>query len=190
MSTKQLNGYTPYFRELTEVQKNWGWFLALGILLIALGAIAIGSSIFVTVLSIFFLGVLLVIAGISQIIYSFWARQWSGLFLSQLIGILYIVTGFLCIAKPAVTALSLTLLIAAFFLVGGLFRMINSIALRYDHWGWVFINGLITFALGLLIFSDWPYSGLFIIGLFIGIDLILSGWTAVLLALTARPATR
>ncbi|MBA3722699.1 MAG: DUF308 domain-containing protein [Parachlamydiaceae bacterium] len=162
----------------------------MGIILIILGMIALSYNFFTTYYSIVVLGSLLVISGAVQIAQSFLARKWSGLFLSLLVGILYIVVGFMCLAKPTQTAMSLTLLIAAFLFIGGLFRMITSALLRFDQWGWVFFNGVITFILGIMIFSEWPISGLWVIGLFIGIDMILSGWSWVLLALTARPQVK
>lgn len=176
------NGY----QELGQIQKNWGWFLALGILLVALGTAAIGSSFYVTVFSVIFLGILLLIAGAVQITEAFMAHRWKGLLYSLLIGILYLVTGFLCVTKPTVTAVALTFWVAAFCFVAGLFRMLSASVLRFEHWGWVFFNGLVTFILGIMIYIDWPLSGLWVIGLFIGIDIILSGITWITLALKSR----
>lgn len=177
---------TNYFYDIGEVRQNWGWFLALGLLLVVLGVGVIGSSFFATLFSIMFLGIFLLGAGIIQIVQTFMARKWSGVFLSLLLAVLYLVTGFLCVARPEITAITLTLWIAAFFFIAGLFRMISSLILRFDHWGWIFFNGLITFILGILIFSDWPISGLWVIGLFIGIDLVLTGVSWIALSLTAR----
>lgn len=180
------NRLTPYLAEVDSVRKNWTWFLALGLLLVVLGTAVIGSAYYATVFSVILFGFLLLGAGIVQIMQAFLARNWSGLFLALILGVLYIVTGFLCIAKPSSSAITLTFYIAAFCFVAGLFRMIASLILRFDHWGWVFFNGLITFILGLMIFSDWPLSGLWVIGLFVGIDMILSGWSWILLSLAAR----
>lgn len=179
-------GLTNYFGEIEDVRKNWGWFFALGILLVLLGISVISSSVYATVFSVMLFGIFLMGSGIVQIIQAFLARKWSGLFLALLLGLLYLVVGFLCATKPAVTAVSLTLWIAVFFFIAGLFRMFYALILRFDQWGWFFFNGLITFILGVLIYSDWPLSGFWVIGLFIGIDLILSGWTWVVLSLTAR----
>lgn len=178
---------TPYIRDIAEVRNNWGSFFAIGLLLIILGVIAVTFNVFTTMFSVFLLGILLIVSGAAQIAQSFLARKWSGLFLALLAGILYIVVGFFCVAKPIASATGLTLLIAAFLLIGGLFRMLTSAILRFEQWGWVFFNGLITFILGLMIYADWPVSGLWIIGMFVGIDMILSGWSWVILALTARP---
>lgn len=175
-----------FTRELTQVRQNWGWFFALGIVLILLGASVIGSTFVATLFSIILLGLFLIAGGIIQIVQAFLAPKWSGLFLSLLLGVLYIVVGALCVARPTVTAVNLTLLIAAFCFVAGLFRMLSSVLIRFEKWGWVFFNGLVTFLLGLVIYADWPISGLWVIGLFIGIDMILSGWSWVLLSLGAR----
>jgi uncharacterized membrane protein HdeD (DUF308 family) len=172
--------------KIHEVKENWGWFFALGLLLIILGTAIIGSSYYATVFSVMIFGLFLMGAGAVQIIQAFLARKWSGLFLSLFLGVLYIVTGFICVASPTTAAISITLWIAAFCFIVGLFRMLAALVLRFDQWGWVFFNGLVTFILGLMIYENWPLSGLWVIGLFIGIDLILSGWSWVILSLSAR----
>lgn len=174
------------FNKIESVRENWGWFLCLGILLVLLGCAIIGSSYFATIFSVIIFGVFLLCAGVVQIFQAFLARKWSGLFLSLFLGILYIVTGFICLGKPETAAISITLWIAAFCFVAGIFKMISSLLIRFDQWGWVFFNGLVTFLLGAMIYANWPLSGLWVIGLFIGVDLILAGWSWVLLSLTAR----
>jgi uncharacterized membrane protein HdeD (DUF308 family) len=174
------------FREIDEVRNNWGWFLAFGILLVLLGFAVISSSFYATIFSVVILGLFLIGAGVVQIVQAFIARKWSGFFLSLLLGILYILVGFFCAARPAIAAVSLTLWIAAFFFVIGIFRMLVALIMQYDEWGWLFFNGLITFILGVMIYSEWPISGLWVIGLFVGVDMILSGWSWIVLSLTAR----
>lgn len=180
---KQL---TYKFKDIKNVNKNWIWFFLLGLLLILVGTAAIGSSFFTTLFSIVVLGVFLLFAGVVQIVQAVLAHKWSGFFLSLLLGLLYLVTGFFCVKEPGTTAVAITFWIAAFCFIGGLFRMIASLLLRFEHWGWVFFNGIVTFLLGLMIYNSWPYSGLWVIGLFVGIDMILSGWSWVLLSLFAR----
>lgn len=180
------NRLTSRFGEIEEVRKNWGWFLALGILLVILGCSVITSSFYATIFSVMLLGGFLIAGGIVQIIQGIMARKWSGLFLSLLLGVLYIVTGFFCIARPEAAAISITLWIAAFCFAIGLFKMISSLILRFDQWGWVFFNGLVTFLLGAMIYMNWPLSGLWVIGLFVGVDMILTGWSWILLSLAAK----
>jgi uncharacterized membrane protein HdeD (DUF308 family) len=174
------------FNKIESIRNNWGWFLALGILLILLGGAVIASSYYATIFSVIIFGLFLLVAGVVQIFQAFLARKWGGLFLSLFLGILYIVTGALCIVRPETAAISITLWIAAFCFVVGLFKMLAALIVRFNQWGWVFFNGLVTFLLGIMIYSDWPLSGLWVIGLFIGVDLILAGWSWVILSLTAK----
>lgn len=80
----------------------------------------------------------------------------------------------------------MTLLLAAYFTVAGIFRIVDALSLRLPHWGWALANGIITLIFGILVWAQWPVSGLWIIGMFIGIDLIVTGWTQVMLALAVR----
>jgi len=178
-----------HFDEIEESKTGWKKFLGLGITIMILGLLGMGSAPFLAIFSIGLVGALLLIGGISQIIHSLLAKKWSGLFLSLLVGVLYTVIGLVCLIKPHISAASITLVIGSFFLIGGLFRMMNTLILRFRRWGWAFVHGAITCALGLFILSEWPASGLWIIGLFIGIDLFLAGWFCTILALTARSRT-
>jgi uncharacterized membrane protein HdeD (DUF308 family) len=178
--------FTPETVDIREFQHNWGWFLFLGILMIIFGTLALGSSMSVTFLSIIFLGWLLIFAGAVEAVQALWQRKWGGLFLHLLVGILYVVVGFMVVANPGASALTLTLLLAMFFIISGIFRIIVSLAMRFPQWGWVFFNGIVTLILGMLIWRQWPVSGVWVIGLFIGIDLIFSGWSWVMLSLAAR----
>lgn len=177
-----------HFSESEKIQKNWGWFLTLGILLMLLGMIVIGSASLATIFSVVLFGLFLTAAGVVEIVQVIMARGWNGLFISLLLAILYVVMGILCITKPALAAIDITLLIAAFCFIGGLFKMIASCSMRFSSWGWVFFNGLVTFLLGILIYAEWPLSGLWLIGTFVGIDMLLSGWSWIQLSLQAKRA--
>lgn len=172
--------------EIEAVKKSSGWFMAFGSLMIILGIASISTSIFSTTFPILLFAILLIVMGITQLIQSTLVRRWRGLLVSLLLGILYIVTGFMFVAKPAAATESITFWIAAFCFTAGAFRMLSSLLLQFDQWKWVFFNGLVTFILGIIIFTDWPVSGLWIIGIFIGIDMILSGWSWLILALFSR----
>ena len=181
-----FSALTPQLTNVEEFRRNANWFLALGIILIILGIIALGRSIFVTLASMVFLGWILIIGGVVEAGQAFWQRQWGGFFLHLLGGVLYAIVGFMIVANPQTGAMALTLLIALFFLIAGSFRIIGSLTMRFPEWRWVLLNGIVTFLLGLLIWKQWPSSALWVIGLFIGIDLILTGWSWVMLSLTAK----
>jgi uncharacterized membrane protein HdeD (DUF308 family) len=169
-----------------ELRRHWGWYLALGIVLIVLGTIAIGSTFVMTIASVFFFGWLLIIGGVMEVIHAFWHKRWAGFFLDLLTGILYVVAGWMMATNPQESALLLTLIIAMFLVFEGVFRIVAALAARYPHWGWVLFNGVISLVLGVMIWWQWPYSGLWVIGLFVGIEMLLNGWSLVMLSLTAR----
>jgi len=178
--------YSRHLRDLEPLRKNWAWLMLLGVAFVVLGMLAIATSTITTLVSVVFLGTLLLISGVAQTVYAFWVRKWSGFFLSLLAGILYGVFGVFLIIHPLEGALSLTLLLGFVYMVGGLFRIIASIMSRFDQWGWALFSGIIKFALGLLILLGWPATGLWVLGLFIGIDFVFFGWFWVILALSLR----
>ena len=170
-----------------EIVNNWGWFLAFGIALVLLGALAIVRSVAATVVSMLFFGWLLLFAAGIEVVQAIMVGKWAGLFQHWLSAALLGVLGALIIWRPLVTAEILTLLIGAFFLVAGAFQLITPFVISLPEWGWHALNGLITFVLGILILAQWPVSGLWVIGLFLGIELVFYGaaWVAVALRLRA-----
>lgn len=181
-----LTVFSQRLASLEDLRRNWGWFFALGLVLILLGVLALSSTHFITDIYVQFLGVLLLIGGVLQIVYAFWAQKWSGFFLSLLAGILYTVVGILFITKPTVSAMTLTLLLSVIFLAGGAFRIVGALMMQFEQWGWALFSGIIKFLLGFLILIGWPETGLWVLGLFIGIDLIVYGWFWVVLSLAIR----
>lgn len=172
---------------LEEVKSSWGWFLALGIILILLGTVAIGRACLFTEVSVFFFGWLMIGAGAVQAIHAFWReRGWGGFFIDLLMGVLYVVVGFMVVANPGATAVALTLLIAMFLIFEGIFRMVAAVSVRYPNWGWMLLCGGVSLLLGILIWRQWPLSGIWVIGLFVGIQMILNGWSLVMLGLAAK----
>src|SRR5262249_36049919 len=111
---------------------------------------------------------------------------WGGFFLSLLAGVLHLVAGFIVLNHPLEALLVYTLLMAVFFFVDGLFRIVGALAGRFHPWGWMLLNGVITLLLGVLIWRQWPLSGLYVVGLFVGINLIISGVTYIALGMPAR----
>jgi uncharacterized membrane protein HdeD (DUF308 family) len=172
--------------ELEAIQGNWGWILALGIILIVVGSIAIGMPLAATMASAVAFGVLFLVGGITQLVGVFWTREWSGFFLSLLVGVLYLVLGVIFLRHPGDALLAMTLLLACALMVSGLFRIIGSLMYQFPHWGWTLAGGVINLLLGIYIYSQWPIDSFFVLGLFVGIDLIFTGWTWVMLALAVK----
>lgn len=159
-----------------------------GILLVVLGCVAISATTMTTILSVLFLGAVIFISGLVITVdaFTFWRRSGSGFIWHLLMGILTLVVGFMLIKSPLLGSISLTLFLGVFYLVLGCFRVGFSLVVQPPRWGWNLFSGLVSVLLGVLILASWPVSGLFIIGLFIGIDLLFSGWAYIMASLAAR----
>ncbi|MDB6064695.1 MAG: uncharacterized protein JWR26_903 [Pedosphaera sp.] len=177
-----MNGYE-------SISERRGWFIALGVALIVLGMIAIAMAVLTTLISVMIFGWLLLLGGIVQSVHAFWVRPWSGMVLQLVIGILNLVVGLLIVANPGASALALTLLMGAFFIVGGLFRVITAAVRHYPGRGWTMFSGIINLLLGVLILAQWPASAFWVIGMFIGIDLVFTGWWFIMLIMLTRRLT-
>jgi uncharacterized membrane protein HdeD (DUF308 family) len=169
-----------------ELKRNWAWFLAVGIALVILGLMALSWSVLATLVSVAIFGWFLLIGGILSVVHAFLRRRWGGFFIELFAGLLYVLVGMLIVGNPAESAVALTLVIALFLLIGGVFRIVTALVVRFQHWLWMLLNGVISLLLGVMIWSQWPVSGLWVIGLFIGIDMISYGWSLVMLALAVR----
>jgi uncharacterized membrane protein HdeD (DUF308 family) len=180
----------PVAAGLNSLRRNWGWYLALGIVEIILGAIAIAASQITTVAMVLIFGWLLVIGGVLAVIHAFWRSQWSGFFVDLVIGLLYALAGLTMVFEPVRAGVALTLLIAIFLVVVGIFRIAVGLAGQFAHRGWLLLNGIITLILGVLIWSQWPLSGLWVIGLFVGIEMIFYGWSLVMLSVMVKNLPR
>jgi len=173
---------------IEEVRAHRTWYLCVGIALIILGTIAIGSAELMTIVSVMFIGWLLLFAGVFEVVHGFARRAWGGFFINLMGGLLYAVTGILMVTHPGIAAITLTFMIAMLLIVAGTFRLFVAFSTPIHHRGWLILNGAISLFLGFSIMSSWPVSGLWIIGLFIGIDMIFDGWTEVMLALSSGGA--
>jgi uncharacterized membrane protein HdeD (DUF308 family) len=166
--------------DAATAHRQWGWYLALGILLILVGIYAIYAEGLATLASVFALGVVLLIAGVGQIIGAFMARGAGHVILLLLVGFLDIIVGFALLQHPAIGALAITLLLAALFLFGGLFRFVSALWLQFPNYGWVAASGVISFILGFLLWMQWPVSAFWFIGFAVGLNFIFAGiaWSA------------
>jgi uncharacterized membrane protein HdeD (DUF308 family) len=174
---------TPLLFESDIIRPRWGWLLFLGILMVILGTVALFLIPAATIGTALVLGWLLVISGIMEMIHAFRVRRWGGLFLHLIGGVLGILIGLLIVTHPIAGAVVWTLLLASFMVVIGLFRLVAAISLRFPNWGWALFDGIITLGLGILLWAQWPWSGIWFLGLAVGISLILRGWSYVMFAL-------
>ncbi len=166
-----------------------GWVIFAGVAMLALGTAAVIYAGTATIASVVFVGTLLALAGAIQIVHAFQVRTWKGFFLYLLDGVLRAALGVLLIAYPGSSAEALTLVLSFYFIGAGVFKSGAFAVLRFPGWGWGVVSGLVTMTLGILLATQWPASGMWFIGLAVGIDLIVSGWTLLMFAAAIRQVT-
>lgn len=170
-----------------SVRDNWGWFLALGIFWIAMGTLAVVVPLAATFAVELLIGALLGAGGIVQVVQAFRCRGWRGTAWNGLIGVLSLAAGALLLFFPLGGVLTLTLVLSAFFIASGIFRAAAALQNRdTPGWGWMLFSGLLGIGVGILIWLAWPGSAVWALGLLVGIELIFSGWSMVMIALAAR----
>ncbi len=186
-STSPFSRLAPVIQEdLKKLQGAWIWVVALGAALIALGVSALTYSSLYTIATVEVIGFFMILGGATYIAGSFFTGSWGGFFLTLFTGVLQLVMGLICVQHPAEAAIVYTLLMASFFMVGGLFRIVAGLSGLFRGRGWVLINGIITLALGVMIWQQIPFQGLWVIGTFLGVDLIFNGWLYLLIGLNVR----
>jgi len=174
-----------------ELERNWGWLMAFGVLSILLGTAGLGMTFMLTELSLVFFGALLAVGGVFQILEAIKCRGWKSILWHVLIALLYIGAGIVTMLHPALVGISLTLVIAYILIAVGLLRAFMAFQMKpAAGWYWPLISGLVSVILGGMILAQWPQSGLWIIGLFIAIELIFHGWSYLFIALAARAAAK
>jgi len=167
---------------LEPLRAKRGWIIALGIIYVIAGLVALGSIVLATIVSVFVVGIMMLIAGVAEVFHAFQIKTWGRFLLWLLLGVLYIVAGFLTFENPLLAAALLTLLLGVSLIVSGIMRIVLAFNMKEGMpWIWVVLSGAITLLLGLIILAHWPVSSLYILGLFLGIDLIFAGagWLAV-----------
>jgi len=163
----------------SELRKDWGWLLAWGIVTILAGWLMLSHLFIASVITVLFVGVAAVIGGISQIVYAFHSRRQKGFPWIMLWGVLSIIAGVLICLNPVVGTVTLTLLIASYLVVGGIGKLLAASRIKMVGRGWLIFNGLVNLGLAFVLFTGWPGTGLFVPGLFVGIDFIIYGiWIA------------
>jgi uncharacterized membrane protein HdeD (DUF308 family) len=159
-----------------DISTKWGWFVALGIAMIALGIAAWLDVITVTIAGTIFVGASLLIGGVLQIIHAFMTKEWRGFILNLFCGILYIGGGLLIMNEPVQGALFLTLLLMAALMAGGVVRIVLALQNRnIKAWGLILLSGIVSIVVGYLLYANLPWSGLWLLGTLIAMELLLQG---------------
>lgn len=171
--------------------KITGWYIATVVLFILLGAFAIvepvAAALGITVL----VGWLLIFGGVAHLIEACAGGAAKEIIFRIAVGIAYLVAGRYSLTHPHLAIGTLTLLLGAVILTGGLVEIISYFRFKsQDASGWILFNGIITFILGGMICFHWPSSSVWTIGILVGLTLLMTGMARVMFAITARKLTR
>lgn len=169
---------------------RWGWVFALGVVYLITGFVALGSVVLATVASVLLVGVMMIIAGVAEMINAFQVKTWGKFLLCALMGALYVVAGLVTFDNPALAAVLFTLTLGALLIVAGIMRLILAFSMKRAMPGfWLAISGVITLLVGSLIVARWPINSVYILGLFLGVDLIVAGtsWIGISFGLRRSP---
>jgi uncharacterized membrane protein HdeD (DUF308 family) len=177
--------------ELAPLRAKCGWIVALGVVYLIAGFIALGSVAMATVASVFVVGIMMLLAGVAEIINAFQVKSWGKFLLWLLLGVLYVVAGFAALENPLLAAALLTLVLGVTLVASGIMRIILAFGMKEGMpWMWIVLSGVITVLLGAIILAHWPVSGIYVLGIFLGADLVFAGagWIGLGLGLRRRAA--
>ena len=186
MSTASNSGPHTLAEGMRPLRAKWGWIVGFGVFTVIAGFIALGSVVMATASAVFIVGFMMVMAGIAEIVAAFNAKDWAHRLLWLLLGALYVFAGFVCIQNPFQAATLLTLMLGVALVVSGLLRVFLATQMKHGTpWGWVVFSGILSILLGAMIIAHWPASSFFVLGMFLGIDLVFvgTGWITIGLAL-------
>jgi uncharacterized membrane protein HdeD (DUF308 family) len=173
-----------------ELKKNWTWMLSLGIVMVILGTIGLGMTVLFNEIVVMYFGFLLLFGSGVQLMQAFRAAAWKGRFWHILIALMYIAGGIIAVTEPVVAGMTLALLIAWILIVIGVLRLVMAFQMRgANGWLWTLLGGVLSVALGIMIMNEWPQSGLWVIGLFVAIEMLFAGWSQIMIAFAAKNYT-
>ncbi len=184
-----MSGNLRAFPSAGMASPRAGWFIALGILFILLGVLAWADVVATTLASTVVIGLMLIVAGVVQAAHALAHRgvTASAALVSGLIGVLYVLGGVTIIAEPVAGSVLLTAVLAFCLVLAGVFRMAWAAGhRRLGGWWVLLLSGLVALAVGVLIYLSLPWSGLWVLGTLVAIELVVGGVSALMFGLSLR----
>lgn len=170
-----------------DLESAWKWFVGLGVLMLLVGIVAFGNLLIASVASVLIVGMLMLFAGLAQIIEAFQVRGSGGFVFWLLGGLIYGFAGFFAFANPLLAAGVLTLLLAFSLVVAGVLRLLTGLrAPRMRGWGWIAASAVLTILIGMIVALGWPTNAVWVLGMFLAVDLTFTGAALLILGLTLR----
>jgi uncharacterized membrane protein HdeD (DUF308 family) len=172
---------------LTFVKQSVGWSIGLGVLMIVAGLLAIASPVAAGIAVNILVAWLLVVSACAHLAFAWFRRTAGGFFWELLLGIVYLLIGGYMLLHPAIGLASLTIALAIYLIMEAALEFVLGFALRaLPGSRWLFVDGIITLILAVMIWSTWPSSAEWVIGTLIGISMLFSGITRLAISLAAR----
>ncbi len=178
-------GRTP----MSVVRAAWHWFVGLGILLIVMGLIALALPLVGAATALFLVAFPIIVAGAANVAHAFSTRDWSGFWGDLAVGAVYLLGGVLLLANPYIGIAGIALVLGIYFLVVGVARMVLAFQVAGSPgWGWMLASGVVAVMLGAIVLANWPGDAVWVLSVLIGVDLIFSGTSVLMLAMMAKNA--
>ncbi|HVZ07329.1 HdeD family acid-resistance protein [Rhodopila sp.] len=182
-----MTSNSPHGLGYLHLTSKWGWFVALGVALVLFGIFALVDVVAFTIVSVIFIGAMLLVGGIFQIVHAFMTKTWASFGLNLLMGIIYVIGGFLIMQEPVQGSLVITLMVIAALAVGGIIRIMVGFRHReMASWWLLVLSGVISLILALMLYSTFPGSGLWVLGTLIAVELLIQGFTWLQFGLALR----
>jgi uncharacterized membrane protein HdeD (DUF308 family) len=170
-----------------KAAKNAGWIVALGVVTVVAGVLAMGSPLASGLTIVVFVGLAMAIAGIARTIGAFSAGSFGRGTLAFIGGILTFGVGLILTARPGIGLETLTLVLGGYLLVDGISSAVLAFHVRPENgWGWMLFSAVMSVVLGFLLLREWPLSGLWAIGTLVGVNLLFSGFSLISVGSAAR----
>jgi uncharacterized membrane protein HdeD (DUF308 family) len=174
-----------------HVARNWGWFAALGLGMIAAGLFALDRTVLVTLISVTFIGGAMIAGGVFQLLHAFATKGWGAFALNVAAGLLYIAGGLLAWNEPLQGSLVITILLTVMLVLNGTTRIAMGLSHReMPSWWTMVLGGAVALLAGILLYASLPWSGLFLLGTIVGFELVFQGITWLFLGISLRRLTR
>ncbi|MBS0560053.1 MAG: HdeD family acid-resistance protein [Proteobacteria bacterium] len=187
MSGSAANAQHHGLGNSARITGKWGWFVALGIVCILAGFFALGDVVAFTLVSVIFIGAMLLVSGVFHLVHAFMVKTWGQVGLNAALGVLYVLGGFLIMNEPVQGSLVITLFLLAALVVGGVIRFVIAVSHReLAYWWLMALGGVLSVVVGVMLYMSMPWSSLWVLGFLIAIELIIQGVTWLQFGLALR----
>jgi len=175
---------------LKQAHKNAGWLVALGIAQVVIGMIILSAPLVGGLAVTLVIGVAMIFGGIARLFAAFAADSFGIGALAFMWGLLMAVAGFYIFTNPGVGLVTLTLVLSMMFFFNGLSECVAGFQLRPESgWGWMLTGGIVSVLLAFMVWRQFPFSGIWLVGTLLGVNLLMSGMTTTMVGSAARKAT-